>query len=84
MQENKSITIEIDLKDIKEKLQQIAVDKVVTSYFEATDITDYHKRATEKSKRIDDVISKVDWNKLPEEMQRGILSKFISKIIDRY
>lgn len=75
------ITIKIDLEKIKSELEAAAVDKVVRIYFNADDIGDYRERENIQKKRLNEIIGQVDWNKLPEEMQRGILRKFVERFI---
>lgn len=77
------ITIEIDTESLKEELKQQAINRVVRGYFDADDIYNYDERQKERAKRLEKVIGEVDWNKLPEEMQRGILKEFIQRYVLR-
>lgn len=75
-----NITIEIDAGKLKEKMETFAIETVVREYFNADDIS-YEDRAKVKSQRLAAVVAGVDWNKLPEEMQRGFLREFVDKFL---
>lgn len=85
MSEKIQFNLELDIDQLKQEMIQRATYLVLDNYFEARDIEKYDDRDAVKRKRIKAIIDKVDWNKLPEEMQRSILSEFIKKFIkDRY
>lgn len=81
---NEKITLEIDLEAVKQKMQEYAISTIVDRHFNASDINDYSKQTEVRKQRLNDVVKQVDWNKLPEEIQRGILSKFVTKMLDGF
>lgn len=76
------ITIDLELDDLKQSLQEYAIKKIVNDYFDANDASSlrYEDLVKLRQQRLKNVIGQVDWNKLPEEMQRGILRQFMEKI----
>lgn len=74
------ITIEIDQEVLKKEMIEHATREAIRRHFGAEDINDYNERQKIKQKRLDDVITKVDWDKLPEmmknEMAKGFFKKF--------
>lgn len=77
------ITLEIDMEKLKQELERTAIETTVRNYFDANDIDDWEQRKKIKSTRLKDIVGQVDWNKLPEEMQRGVLRKFVEEFILR-
>lgn len=85
MSEKIQFNLELDVDQLKQEMIQRATYLAVSYYFDASDIEDYKKQKEMREKRVKDIINRVDWNKLPEEMQRSILSEFIQRFIkDRY
>ena len=75
------IVIKIDIKKISDELERRAIDKILNDYFDANDVEDWNRRKEERAKRLDKIIKKVDWEKLPEVMKNGILGEFVNKFI---
>lgn len=84
MSDIQRITLEINVDDLRQELNKQAVTRIIDQYFYAYDIEDYKKREKTKQQRIENLIGQVDWNKLPEEMQRGVLAQFMQKILNGF
>lgn len=77
----KTISFEIDEKELSKALKEKAVNHMIDTYFLAQDIAEYDKREKVKRERLEKIMDQVDWDKLPETMKQGILSQFVSKFI---
>jgi len=77
----KQITIDIDIDELTNRLKQVAVDTVVSRFFDADDIGGWEERKKARAERLKKVMGEVDWNLLPQEIQTGIVRKFIDDYI---
>lgn len=83
------VKIEIDLDVVKERLIKEAVETTISNYFTAYDLRQNdnneswekfeERRERTRTQRLEAIVSKVDWEKFPEEIKVGILKKFVNE-----
>lgn len=75
------ITVEVDIERVREEVHREIIRRSTNDYFEAHDINDWTKRSEVKEKRIQNIINKVNWDKLPEKVKENIFNDFFNRII---
>lgn len=83
--------VELDLDEIKKAMQEEAVRRTVSDYFNANDLQigpneDWGKhndrRRQVASDRLKTVVGQVDWDKLPEIMKSKMAEDFMKRFIN--